>query len=305
MAVINLGSINLDYVYRVAHIVRPGETLASDARRTFAGGKGSNQSLALARAGAQVRHVGRVGPEGQWLVAMLARAGVDTRHIACGDAPGGHAIIQVTAAGENAIVLFGGANRAIAETAVDAALAEARPGDLFLTQNETSGVAHAIGRARERGLTVCLNPAPFGPEVLDYPLACVDLFVVNETEAAGLLGAAAWSDDGLEQLAARFPRADWVVTLGARGALCRTAAGRRLEAPAQPVQVVDTTAAGDTFIGYFLACRQRGLELEASLELANRAAGLCVARPGAADSIPTWVELGDEAAPRPPRQEHA
>jgi ribokinase len=218
---------------------------------------------------------------------------VDTRHIACGDGPGGHAIIQVSDGGENAIVLFGGANREIAEAAIDAALAEARPGDLFLTQNETSGVAHGLRRARESGLSVCLNPAPFGPEVLEYPLDGVDLFVVNETEAAGLLGATAWSDDGLERLAARFPRAAWVVTLGARGALCRTAAGQTLQAPASPVHVVDTTAAGDTFIGYFLACCQKGLGLERALRLANRAAGVCVGRPGAADSIPAWAELGE------------
>lgn len=295
MAVLNLGSINLDYVYRVAHISRPGETLGSASLATFAGGKGNNQSLALARAGAAVVHLGRIGPEGKWLVDLLRRAGADVRFVQTDDGPGGHAIIQVADSGENSIVLFGGANRRIADADVDAALAGMRAGDVFLTQNETSGIAHGLRQARARGLKVCFNPAPFGPEISAYPLDCVDTFVVNETEAAGLAGGEATApEELLARLARRFPTAELVLTLGARGVMYRSPEESH-RVPAEPVNVVDTTAAGDTFIGYFLACRQQGLAVEAALRTANRAAAICVSRAGAEASIPTWAEVASAA----------
>ncbi len=287
--ILNYGSLNVDHVYRVAHIAAPGETLASHALRDFAGGKGANQSVALARAGARVRHGGRIGEDGRWLLDKLAEAGVDTRHVTVGGEPTGHAIIQVDDAGQNAIVLFGGANQAQDHAQIDAALADFGPGDLLLLQNEVNAIPYLLAQARHRGMRTCLNPAPYGPEVGAYPLDCVDLFVLNETEGAGLTGCA--TDAAiLAAMSTRFPEAEVVLTLGERGARY-AGRGQSFAVPAEPVKPVDTTAAGDTFIGYLLAELTAGATAQDALRLACRAAAITVSRPGAIDSIPHRHEL--------------
>ncbi len=156
--VLSIGSLNVDRVFRVPHVVRPGETLASSDVQVFAGGKGANQSVALARAGARVRHCGRIGSDGRWLAEKLAAEGIDTRSITTGNAPTGQAIIQVAADGQNAIVLLAGANHELAPADIDPALAASRLGDWLLVQNETSSVPYAIERAAARGLPVVFNP---------------------------------------------------------------------------------------------------------------------------------------------------
>lgn len=294
--ILNLGSINLDHVYAVDHFVRPGETLASADYQLHAGGKGYNQTIALARAGADVAHLGAVGEEGQWLVERLAKEGVATDRIAMIDAATGHAIIQVTPEGENAIVLYAGANHAIDGDAIRAALAKLGSGDWLLTQNETSAVAEAMRQAKERGLKIAFNPAPMTDAVHDYPLDLVDLLIVNETEAEALAGESA--EGAGAALRKRYPQADVLLTLGSQGAKFLGKEGEIFQA-AEKVKAVDTTAAGDTFIGFFLA------ELLASetdkaasedvyrraLELGCRASAVCVTRPGAARSIPRRSEL--------------
>lgn len=188
MAILNLGSLNIDHVYRVDHVVRPGETLASSGYEVFAGGKGGNQSAALALAGAPVSHAGRVGQDGAWLVDGLAQIGVDVGHVLVDPQhPTGHAVIQVAASsGENAIFVFPGCNHRIDPDCVRACISSFGIGDIFLSQNEINDVPYALEMASEQGLAVCLNPAPYGPEVAAYPLDRVDLLVVNRTEAAGL-----------------------------------------------------------------------------------------------------------------------
>ena len=188
MKILNFGSLNIDLVYQVEHIARPGETIASSAHQVFAGGKGANQSAALARAGARVFHAGQVGPDGQWLVDKLARLDVDVQHIRVGDTPTGHAIIQVDRQGQNSIVLFAGANAQIDQSAIDATLSHFGAGDILLLQNEINDIPYIMAAAAARGLTICLNPAPFGPEVRAYPLELIDLLIVNETEATGPCG---------------------------------------------------------------------------------------------------------------------
>ncbi len=289
--VLNVGSLNIDRVFRLPHVTRPGETLASSALDVFAGGKGANQSVALARAGAKVSHCGRVGPDGAWLVDKLAAEGVDTRSVKQGDSPSGQAIIQVGDDGQNAIVLLAGANHQITNADIDAALAGCAPGTLVLTQNETSGVAHLIERAAAAGLPVAFNPAPFTPAVLDYPLDRVAILIVNELEGEGLTGSNK-PEDILSRLRPRLTETEIILTLGANGVLYDD--GReRLRVPALAVDAVDTTAAGDTFIGYFLAQRLRGSGVKTSLETACRAAAISVSRPGATDSIPFRRELAD------------
>lgn len=282
--VINYGSLNVDYVYRVPHFVRPGETLSSLSLNVFAGGKGANQSIALARAGAPVLHAGRIGEDGRWLLDTLRDAGVDVRFVRLGDGPSGHAIIQVDEAGENAIVLFSGENKAITRDEMEDVVAQAEAGDVLLLQNEINGVPFLIQAGHDRGMTVCLNPAPFAPPVLNYPLELVSILIVNQTEGASLTGQNT-PDTILASLSDRFPNTEFVLTLGGDGVRFRSGT-QDLALPAERAEAVDTTGAGDTFIGYFLAARVAGTSLPDSLALACKAAAICVSRPGAASSIP-------------------
>ena len=285
MNILNFGSLNIDLVYQVEHIARPGETIASSSHQVFAGGKGANQSAALARAGARVFHAGQVGPDGQWLVDKLAGLGVDVQHIRVGDVPTGHAIIQVDRRGQNSIVLFAGANAQIDRGAIDTALSRFDRGDILLLQNEINDVSYIIAAASERSLTICLNPAPFGPQVRAYPLELVDLLIVNETEATGLAGAST-----LPALAALCPHAQIALTLGADGAHYRSPT-EEFHLPAPHVEAKDTTGAGDTFIGYFLQGLTASMTARDAMTRAVQAAGLCVTRPGAMDSIPVADEV--------------
>ncbi len=289
MPILNLGSVNIDHVYEVEHFVRPGETLGSSDYQIFSGGKGFNQSIALARAGAKTLHAGRVGHEGDWLIERLKTEGIDTTHLHENETPTGHAIIQVTPAGENAIVLHGGANQALTQADLDAALNSLSPGDYFLTQNETNLVPWALQKARDQKLKIVFNPAPMSAAVRDYPLQLVDLFVLNETEAEGLTGETD-PDAILREMLACYPGSATVLTLGSRGAIYFDADQFHQES-APTVEAIDTTAAGDTFIGYFLAEIMQSIDPAQALKQGCRAAALCVTRPGAADSIPTLAEL--------------
>ena len=277
----NLGSVNVDRVYSLDHIVAPGETESASALAEAPGGKGFNQSVALARAGARVHHVGAVGEDGAFLAAMLREAGADTAHLAAVPGPTGHAIIQVDWAGRNSIVVFAAANGRVAPDAVRAALAGAKPGDVLLCQNETSAVAEAMREAKARGMRIVFNPSPFDAKIAALPLELVDLFVVNETEEAGLLALG-----GPAAAAAR------VVTRGADG--CESLAPGRdpVRADAFRVEAVDTTAAGDTFTGYYLAALAAGAGEGEALRRASAAAAIAVTRPGAAPSVP-WADEVD------------
>ncbi|OGV67442.1 MAG: hypothetical protein A3K19_15325 [Lentisphaerae bacterium RIFOXYB12_FULL_65_16] len=289
MQILNFGSLNVDHVYRVEHISRPGETIGSSAYAMYAGGKGANQSVALARAGAAVRHAGRLGPEGAWLREKMAAEGVDVDLVTVGDTPGGHAIIQVDAQGQNSILLFGGANREMSVSDIRRALVVCTKGDVLLLQNEINVTAELIAAGQAAGLTVCLNPAPMTDAVHAFPLDRVGIFVVNEHEGADLSGKTE-PDAIAEELAARYPRAQIVLTLGADGVLYRCGP-RNLRVKAYRVKAVDTTAAGDTFIGYFLAGMAEDLPVEQAIDLGCRAAALSVTRPGAMDSIPVRADV--------------
>ena len=286
--IFNLGSINQDFVYRVPHFVRPGETLASRSLLRTPGGKGFNQSLALARAGGRVSHLGRYGPEAADLREMLVAEKIDVGHLLPTEIPAGHAIIQVDDHGQNAILLFAGANHALESDDLPGLLADAQPGDWFLTQNETSCVGEVLVLAKERGLVVCFNPAPITTAIESYRLEGIDWLIFNETEGAALAGSTV-SQQILQRLRLRCPQAHLVLTLGAEGALCSIPDGSVIEVSAPRVEAVDTTGAGDVFIGYLLAEIMRGTAVEASLHLACRAAALSVTREGA--SIPYLPEV--------------
>ena len=290
--ILNLGSLNLDYVYGVPHFLQPGETLAARSRELFCGGKGLNQSVAAARAGARVFHAGAAGAEdGAGLLALLRDAGVDVSRVLPRQSPSGHTIIQVTPQGQNAILLWPGANRSLTPEELPGLLAGFGPGDLLVLQNETSCVEEAMRLGAERGMEVCLNPSPMDDAAAALPLELCGVLLINETEGAALYGGAS-PEELLARLAARFPETDVVLTLGGDGAMVSQGkTGRVLRVPAYRVPVVDTTGAGDTFTGYFLAARAAGEPLETCLRLASGAAALAVGRPGAAASVPVLAEV--------------
>ena len=290
MNVLNFGSLNFDHVYEVEHFVQPGETVTSGKYHLLCGGKGLNQSIALAHAGARVFHAGKVGQDGQQLVARLKAAGVDTSFISIAEsAPTGHAVIQVDANGQNSIIIHGGANREIRTEDVSRALAQFAAGDCLLLQNEISSIPEIIDQAGKRGLTIFLNPAPMDRAVLDYPLDKVDGFIINEIEGRELTGETE-PKSIIESMRRRFPRSATILTLGEHGVIYADPQ-TILSVPAEKVVPLDTTAAGDTFIGYFLAQKSRGLPVENCLKTATRAAAICVTRRGAADSIPLKEEV--------------
>lgn len=283
MTIFNLGSINADHVYRVPHLPGPGETLAATSMQTGLGGKGANMSVAAARAGSHVAHIGAIGSDGIWARNRLLEYGVDTRHIAELDVPTGHAIINVDDAGENAITLFAGANQAISEDSVANALSTGSTGDILVTQNETNaqGVAAKVGS--KLGFRVCYAAAPFDASAVKAVLPYLDFLILNAVEAKQLEQALGVSIEELDV-------ADIIITLGSDGARW-ISEGVDQHFAAIKVDPVDTTGAGDTFTGYVLAGLDRGLTMGQSISLAMRAAALMVTRMGTADVIPDLKEV--------------
>ncbi|ASJ75452.1 ribokinase [Granulosicoccus antarcticus] len=285
MKVFNFGSINVDMVYRVPHLVQPGETLASRTLETVLGGKGANQSVALARAGVEVHHIGRIGVSDQWATEQMAAAGVGMEAVEQIEGPSGHAIIQVDDHGENSIILHGGANQSFNREVLEKQLAGAERGDWLLMQNECNDIEVAFDIAQKRGLAIAFNPAPMSDNVRQLPLERCSVLIVNETEALDLAETQD-ADEALAVLAERYPETRLVLTLGSKGALLQHA-GNQVREAALPVKVVDTTGAGDTFVGYFLAGLIQGLDEPSALQRACRAAALSVTVAGATPSIPT------------------
>lgn len=289
MPILNFGSLNIDHVYRVDTFVLPGETKHTKSYAIHSGGKGLNQSIAAARAGSQVFHAGIAGRDGGFLVEMLQTAGVNTSLMQSSPEVSGHAIIQVADSGQNCILLYGGTNQMLTEDYVDRTLDEFGNEGFVLLQNETNLVGAIIEKAARKGLKVALNAAPYSEAVNTYPINQLDWLIVNEVEGAGIVGGAA-DESLLQRLAERFPQAGILLTLGSRGAQCFRD-GQYASICSCKVQAVDTTAAGDTFSGYFLSGVMQGLSLAETLRLATVASALCVQRPGAANSIPTRAEV--------------
>ncbi len=287
------GSVNLDFVYELDHIVRPGETITVSRFTRHFGGKGANQTAALARAGMPVALAGKVGPDGECELAKLAEFGADVSNVVRDpEAATGQGIIQLAADGENAICVFPGANRRITREEIESVLAKFGPGDLLLLQNEINHLGFLIETAAARGIEVAFNPSPFTPELLDLPLDKVSVLIVNQVEASQVTGLAETAGSGalLDALAAKLPDCEIVLTLGSRGAAWARKT-ERCAVPALKVKPVDTTGAGDTFIGYFLAGRARKFTPEACLSLGCRASAVAVTRLGAMESIPAITEL--------------
>ena len=289
MRILNFGSLNYDYVYSLPHIVMPGETIASIKMEIFCGGKGLNQSIALAKAGANVYHAGMIGEDGGQLCDILVDNGVNIEHVKQIDGKSGHAIIQVEESGQNSIVLFGGSNRRITKEYIDNVLSQFEKGDYLLLQNEVNLVDYLIEEAHSKGLRIILNPSPY-----DHQLDCcdfnkIDTFLLNEVEGYQITGKTE-PEEILDEMLRRYPKACVVLTLGDKGA--RYGQGeKRYSQSSFKVEVVDTTAAGDTFTGFYLAEVMRGHEVSKALEFAAKASAIAVGRLGAANSIPKLEEV--------------
>ena len=285
MTIYNFGSINADLFYHLPHLPAPGETLAARGHERGLGGKGANQSVAAARAGSRTVHIGAVGPDGGWAIERLARFGVETQAIKRSKEPTGHAIINVDADGENTIVIWPGANRGQSRDHVRDTLSKARPGDYLMLQNETDCLAEAAELGQIHGLRVIFSAAPFDVASALDVLPFTDVLLVNEIEMEQLSAA-------LSKPISAIPVPAILVTKGAHGADYHDqATGEVIRVAALPVAPVDTTGAGDTFAGYFVAGLDQGMDVRSAMEQAAAAAACKVTRKGTADAIPTRDEL--------------
>lgn len=289
MKVVNYGSMNIDNVYSVEHMARPGETILATGRGVFCGGKGLNQSIAIAKAGGEVYHAGILGEDGGMLLDALHRAGVDTACVRRAAGPSSHTVIQVDANGQNSIIVFGGENMRPTEEDIDCVLEGFGPGDAVIMQNELYNSPLMMRKAAARGLCVIFNPSPVNDALADYPLESVSWFLLNEIEGEALTGESE-PQAILARMKEKYPSASVVLTLGAEGAYCMHE-GQTLYQPAFRVKAVDTTAAGDTFTGYFVSGLAQGMPMERIMKRAARASSIAVGRMGAADSIPLAAEV--------------
>ena len=297
MKILNIGSLNIDDVYQLPHFLHPGETLHATACRRYPGGKGLNQSIALARAGAKVTHAGAIGKDGEFLRETLRAEKVNTTPLLVHPTePTGHAVICVTPNGENSILLHAGANFTLTPEHFKNFIKPLHAGDALLLQNEISNLYHLLHLAHEKELRVTLNPAPFNAELLRAPLHLLDTLILNEIEACQLaeLPLDTAPRDAFAALQQKFPDTTLILTRGKDGLLATLPHQKH---PPQEMaafkipEVVDTTAAGDTFTGYFLAERLRAAPFPDALRFAAAAAALCCTRPGAAPSIPLRAEV--------------
>lgn len=289
MKILNFGSLNLDYVYQVEHILIPGETLSSSDRTIFCGGKGLNQSIALAKAGITVYHAGMVGEGGEILLETCRENGVDTRFVRKIDGPCGHTVIQVDKDAQNCILLFGGANRSITREFVDEVLAFFEKGDVILLQNEINELGYIIDKASEKGMMIILNPSPYDNALDRCNLSKVSLFLVNEIEGYQITGEKE-PEAILAKVRSIYPKAKIVLTLGSEGAVYQDE-NQIYRQGIYKVKAIDTTAAGDTFTGYFIASILENMSVEEGLKLAAKASAIAVSRPGATASIPLREEV--------------
>lgn len=289
MKILNFGSMNIDYVYQVEHFVAAGETLSSSELFINSGGKGLNQSIAAAKAGNTVYHAGFLGKEGAFLKDKLAENNVDVSNVSFVESSCGHAIIQVDGAGQNCILLYGGTNQILTKEYINSVLDDFGDEGLVLLQNETNLVGYIIEEAHKRGLLVALNAAPMDATVLTYPLDLLDWLFVNEVEGAQIAECAK-EEDIIATLQEKYPDVHVLLTLGSRGAMCRVGT-ETYQIPCHSVSVVDTTAAGDTFCGYFMYGVLGGYSIPEALQLATTASALAIGKKGASDSVPSKAEV--------------
>ena len=290
MKILSFGSLNIDYVYSVPHFVKKGETLSAKELNVYTGGKGLNQSIALARAGVETYQAGAIGTDGMFLLEQLKEAGVKTDLVKIlDDVRTGTAIIQNDDEGDNCIVLFGGANQAITKEQVDEVFKDFTNEDYLLIQNEINELSYIVEKAKEEGMKIILNPSPMNEKIMKLPLDQIDYFILNEIEAMQILEMDKPEEIDGKYIASllheRFKDATIVLTLGSEGSVC-ISDDEYVEQSIYKVKAIDTTAAGDTYTGYFIAGILNGKTIKESMDIASKASAIAVTRQGAAPSIP-------------------
>jgi len=293
MKILNFGSLNVDYVYSVDYFVRAGETLKVNGREVLPGGKGLNQSVALARAGVDVCHAGCIGAAGEFLRDLLNKNGVDTAYLRTINGMQGHTVIQVDSKGENCILLYGGSNRCVTEAQIEDTLSGFGPGDWLVLQNEINLLPRIVDAAHARGLRIALNPSPYEDNLKEVDFGKLSWLLVNEIEACQCSGSDQ-PEQAWEVLHGRYPNLSVLITLGSAGSVAHQVTDDGVADVRQPAfraRAVDTTAAGDTFTGYFIAGLAQGRPLPECMRRASMAASISVTRPGAANSIPMREEV--------------
>ena len=292
MKVLSFGSLNIDLLFSVDHIALPGETISSDSFTRSAGGKGANQAAALAKAGLPVYMAGKTGKDGLFLLELLESYGVNTDSVIQYEGAAGQAIIQIDRNGQNSIVLFSGGNGEITIEEIEKIIAQFTGEDIIVLQNEIAHIDHIINTAGKKGMRICFNPSPFNDKILTLPLNSIKWLFVNELEGSALAGLPPLSSPpaAIDRLTEIFPNTEIILTAGKDGAFYGCGK-ERLSCEIVKVPVIDTTGAGDTFIGFFLAAREKNMSVSQSLAAACKAAAIAVSIKGAMESIPLANEV--------------
>ena len=278
------GSLNVDYLYSVSHLVQPGETIRCKKLEVEPGGKGLNQAIAISKAGSYVYMAGAVSDSDNLVVEHCKNNGVNVDHIVSTPAETGHAIIQVSEEGQNCILLHGGANMQIQKCNIDKTFESFGEGDYLVLQNEINEVSYIMEKGRQKGMKIVFNPSPYNEAVANYPLDKIDVLILNEVEGAQFTGKKTQREI-LSQLSEMFPNLLIVLTLGEKGVILKDK-NEEVMQEALKVTAVDTTGAGDTFTGYFVSLLSLNRSYRRCLEIAVKAAAIAVLSKGASVSIP-------------------
>lgn len=289
MKVLVLGSLNIDFIYKLEHIVMPNETIKSTTCEVSAGGKGLNQAMAFAKTGLPVYIASNLGKNGQVLADTLSSGNVDISLLNHVDEDSGEAIIQVDENGNNAIIVCGNCNEHITEEYIESVFSHFEKGDILVIQNEINNLDLIINTAKDKGIILVFNPSPFNHVIKTLPMNKIDYLFINEVEGKQLTG---FEDEKciVEQILKEYPDMKIVLTLGERGAVYADKTEYIFE-PAKKVEVVDTVGAGDTFTGYFIYGINSGKTIKESLQMAATASSIVIGRHGAGNSIPTLNEV--------------
>lgn len=287
--ILNFGSLNIDKIYGLDHIVKEGETISASSYDEGMGGKGLNQSIALKRTGADPIHAGFVGEDdGDILLDYMAENEIDflVKKVSVKSV---HAIIQVDKNAKNSIIVEAGANKNIDKSYIDQVLAEFDEGDYLLLQNEISNLQYIVEMASKKKMKIFLNPSPVDETIKTIDFNKIDSLILNETEAYELSGCEN-SDEIIDYFRKNYKDLNLLLTLGKDGGIY-SSKDTEIKFSSFKTHAIDTTGAGDTFLGYFLASISKGADLEKSLNIASLAAGLACSKSGAANSIPSLKEV--------------
>ena len=284
MKILNFGSINKDFFYSVNDFVKPGETISSIRYNIKIGGKGLNQSVGISKAGQKIYHAGIINKDDTFILDKLKKWNINCENILLSNNPTGHAIIQVDNKGENSIIIHGGANHDVDIKFIKSVLSKFDSGDILVLQNEINNIKEIIDRAHHKKMKIVFNPAPFNNEILSYDLNKISTLILNQTEGEAL-SKEKKLDGILKVLNSKFNNTEIILTLGEKGSLY-SFKDELVKIKAHKLDTVDTTGAGDTFIGYYVAGIASKMNTKDNLNRASEAAAIATTKLGAAESIP-------------------